>query len=169
MGSNPRRTEIKNELINACGGVFASKSKLRKLLNIGTQGLDEFLSGMEYWERSGRQYYLLSDVAGRIYHAMEYSVLPYTSYCTSLRKPDLRGMKRDQIALEIKRNGADIIGNEFDGFFATAPQISKALSINQGGFKLHFGDLEYLQLGNKKFYYLKDIAARIREHRKISI
>ena len=100
--TNARRTEIKREIMEACGGesIFASINKLHKVLGIRTETLEEFLSGMEYWKRGNRKFYFISDVAGRITFNMECSLIQGYNY-RRVRKPDWKGMSYPQITNEL--------------------------------------------------------------------
>jgi hypothetical protein len=154
--------------MEACGGsIFASKNRLCKVLHISKKGLEEFLSGQEYWLRGNRQYYLISDIAGRITWSMEFSTYGKGYYSSSLR-PDLRGMSYGQISNELIKNCNDNIDKKVDyrDPFAKADEICNLLNINSKNFKLYFGDIEFLQIGRKKLYLLNDIAKRIRLNRE---
>jgi hypothetical protein len=165
MSTNERRSEIKEEIINACGGIFASRSKLCRILKIGEQNFDEFVSGMEFWERGRRQYYLVSDIAGRIVFNMERSKIDWR-YRVSVRKPDIRGMSQAQITRELSRNcHDDLVEALYGNSFATSLQISRVLNISRSSFNTLFGDLEFLQIGHRKLFLLNDISKRIRANR----
>jgi len=160
--TDPRRTELKKEIMEACGGgIFASKSKLCSLFNIGDKNLDEFLSGTEYWLRGNRRYYLISDIAGRIYYSMAHSVID-RYYYHSIQRPDQRGLSRTQINNELMRLCNDV---ETPGWcrspFATARQICDALNIGETEFKRYFKELEFIKAGRRKLYLTNDVTNRI--------
>ena len=165
MRTPTRREEIKHEIMEACGGgIFASKSKLCSVFNIGEKNLDEFLSGTEYWLRGNRKYYLISDIAGRIYYSMACSVDRY-SY-SAPRRPDQRGMAYSQITNELIRFCNEKETPEWHRSpFGTSDQICKALGIGKKDLKLIFGDIEFLQAGRRKLYLLSDITNHIRASR----
>jgi len=160
--TDSRRTELKKEIMEACGGgIFASKSKLCSVFSIGDKNLDDFLSGMEYWLRGNRRYYLISDVAGWIYQRMAYSVED-RYYYGAIQRPDQKGMSRSQINNELMRFYNDV---DTPGWcrspFATKSQICDALKIGDKEFKQYFGDIEFLKAGRRKLYLTNDITNRI--------